>query len=211
MRLTNFTVSFKRSKQPASYETSEPQVSLTGAFDDDEPDAESRLRDAMLSAVRVVYNTLAMDVPTGIVEKLGAVDQTDTHGPVETGGAPAAKRGPGRPRGSTRGSTSKEAEAAKAAVGREEAPMSADLNAREADAKLEPAKEPETATEAPETVTDAALMSLVTKASASLGAKVVKALLAEMPGVSRVGEMDQAQRRQFRDMLKRRMDGEGKE
>jgi hypothetical protein len=186
MRITNFTVSFKRSKQPASYESAEPFVSVSGVVDDDEQDPEGRIRAAMLGTVRVVYNTLAMDVPTGIVEKLTDVDPSDTNAPVEI----AAKRGRGRPRKTPE--TSAE----------EFTPPSADLASREADAK---AGEP--AAPAVEPITDAKLMSFVTKVSGKLGAKAVKAKLAEME-VSRVGEMDQNQRRKFIADLEHVMEGD---
>ena len=185
MRITNFTVSFKRSKQPASYETAEPQVSVTGVIDDDEQDPEGRIRAAMLTTVRVVYNTLSMDVPAGIVEKLTDVDPSDTNAPVEA----APKRGRGRPR-----KTETPVE--------EPAPPSADLASREADAKAD-----EPAPPAVEPITDAKLMSFVTKVSGKLGAKAVKAKLAEME-VARVGEMDQDQRRKFIADLEAAMEGD---
>jgi len=173
MKITGFTVSFERSKQPASYESAKPVVSINGTLDEDETAPETRIRQAMTMAVRVVYNTLSMDVPAGIIEKLDGIDAPT--GEIERPATEPAKRGRGRP---------KKAEA-------DEVPS--DPVPQEDPA---PADEPE----AEPAIDDALLMRMTNKATPTIGANGIKAILAEMK-VARLGEMDQGQRRDYKVRL----------
>lgn len=178
MKITGFTVSFERSKQPASYESAKPSISINGTLDEDETAPEARIRQAMTMAVRVVYNTLSMDVPEGIVEKLGAADAPTGEVERETAKEPA-KRGRGRP------PKVKEEAPADDTIPDDNAP--ADEAVKDEEPKAE-------------VIDDAKLMGMTNRATKVIGATGIKAILAEME-VARVGEMNQEQRLDYRGRL----------
>lgn len=84
MSVHTVKVSYSRSKQPVQYEFANPAVEFIASVEDG-ADHLILAASLMYDACQVAYSALAMEVPTGVAEKLGALELSDVgdFGPAE--------------------------------------------------------------------------------------------------------------------------------
>lgn len=89
MNVHTIKVSYRRSKQPVQYESAEPTIEFVASVEDGANHLVAAAS-LMLDACSVAYAALAMDVPTGVGEKLGQLETSDvTEEVVVDNAAPA--------------------------------------------------------------------------------------------------------------------------